>query len=336
MSTRAPYPLVSILMPAYNAEKWIAGSIQSALAQDWPRIEVVVVDDGSRDGTLSVARRFESSRVKVISQENRGAAAARNTALSLAQGDYIQWLDADDLLAPTKLSRQLLDRPDLSEDVLLSSSFGIFSVRTSAARFMPTPLWQDLSPVDWLTARFSRNLWMNPAVWLVSRGLTARVGPWNEALSLDDDGEYFSRVVAGSSRVAFVPEARSYYRFWNAGSLSRRRSDAACHSLLTSLRLSIGYLLSLEDSERTRRAGVQYLQTFFLYFYPEKADLLQEVRSFAAALGGELAPPTLQPHYEIVRRAFGWQCAKEARHLARSTKLWWKLTCEMVLAKVLD
>jgi glycosyltransferase involved in cell wall biosynthesis len=323
-------------MPAYNAERWIAGSIQSALAQDWPRIELIVVDDGSRDGTLSVARRFESARVKVISQENRGAAAARNIALSLAQGDYIQWLDADDLLAPTKLSRQLIDSHSLSDDSLLSSAFGTFSVRTSAATFTLTPLWQDLSPVDWLTTRFSQNLWMNPAVWLVSRGLTASVGPWNEALSLDDDGEYFSRVVARSSMVAFVPAARSYYRFWNAGSLSRSRSDAACRSLLTSLRLSIGYLLSLEDSERTRRAGLQYLQTFFLYFYPEKADLLQEVRSFATSLGGELSPPTLQPHYEIVKRAFGWQCAKEARHLVRSGKLWWKLRCEMALAKILD
>src|SRR5262245_15362018 len=91
-------PLVSVLIPAYNAESWIADTIQSALAQTWPCKEVVVVDDGSTDGTLAVARRFASKNVLVVTQENQGAAAARNRAFSLCQGDYVQWLDADDLL----------------------------------------------------------------------------------------------------------------------------------------------------------------------------------------------------------------------------------------------
>ena len=63
-------PLVSILIPAYNCEKWIAGAIKSALAQTWPRIEVIVVDDGSKDRTVEVAGRFASTRVRVVSQPN--------------------------------------------------------------------------------------------------------------------------------------------------------------------------------------------------------------------------------------------------------------------------
>src|SRR5947208_10643307 len=98
-------PLVSILIPAYNAEAWIADTIQSALAQTWPRKEIVVVDDGSRDATFAVARRFASSEVKVVTQPNSGAATARNKAFALSRGDFIQWLDADDLLAPDKLAR---------------------------------------------------------------------------------------------------------------------------------------------------------------------------------------------------------------------------------------
>src|SRR5204863_4901901 len=107
VTTINPAPLVSVLISAYNVAAWVPKCLESVLAQDWPRIEIVVVDDGSRDGTLVAARRFESKRVKVVTQENRGAAAARNQALSLAQGDYIQWLDADDLLASNKISRQL-------------------------------------------------------------------------------------------------------------------------------------------------------------------------------------------------------------------------------------
>ena len=99
-------PLVSILIPAYNAAEWIAESLRSAMEQTWPRKEIIVVDDGSRDRTAEVARRFASNEVAVVSIENQGAAAARNHALQLAQGDYIQWLDADDLLAPDKIERQ--------------------------------------------------------------------------------------------------------------------------------------------------------------------------------------------------------------------------------------
>ena len=95
-------PLVSILIPAYNSEQWIADTLQSALAQTWPRKEIIVVDDGSRDRTAEVARLFASNGVAVVSTANQGAAAARNHALSLSHGDYIQWLDADDLLAPAE------------------------------------------------------------------------------------------------------------------------------------------------------------------------------------------------------------------------------------------
>src|SRR4029077_692185 len=100
-------PLVSILIPAYNAEKWIADTISSALAQPWPRKEIIIVDDGSTDQTLSIARQFTSKTVSVIAQKNQGASAARNKAFQLCQGDYIQWLDADDLLSPDKVAKQL-------------------------------------------------------------------------------------------------------------------------------------------------------------------------------------------------------------------------------------
>src|SRR5262245_53234733 len=100
-------PRVSILIPAYNAGVWIAESIRSALAQTWENKEIIVVDDGSSDDTLRLARRFESAAVLVVSQANQGAAAARNKAFSLCQGDYIQWLDADDLLETDKIERQM-------------------------------------------------------------------------------------------------------------------------------------------------------------------------------------------------------------------------------------
>ena len=74
-------PLVSILIPAYNAERWIAETIRSALRQTWPNKEIIVVDDGSADGTLTVVRQFESNEVRVVTQPNQGAAAAQKQSI---------------------------------------------------------------------------------------------------------------------------------------------------------------------------------------------------------------------------------------------------------------
>jgi glycosyltransferase involved in cell wall biosynthesis len=214
-------PLVSILIPAYNAQEFLADTLRSALAQTWERKEVIVVDDGSRDGTLAVARQFESSAVKVVTHPNQGAAATRNKAYSLAQGDYIQWLDADDLLNPEKVARQMAAAEESGKQrTLLSSGWAYFMYRPHKARFIPTPLWEDLSPLEWMTRKLEHNLHMQTATWLVSRELTETAGPWNTRLLGDDDGEYFARVLMASEQVKFVAGSRVYYRISPASRLS--------------------------------------------------------------------------------------------------------------------
>src|SRR5262245_46415498 len=120
-------PLVSILVPACNKAEWIAETVESALAQTWENKELIIVDDGSRDRTLEIIKRFESESVKVVAQENQGACAARNKAYSLAQGSYIQWLDADDLLHPQKIENQMTRAANRDERLRLkTSAFGSF------------------------------------------------------------------------------------------------------------------------------------------------------------------------------------------------------------------
>jgi glycosyltransferase involved in cell wall biosynthesis len=134
--------LVSILIPAFNAEEWIADTLRSAIAQTWEPKEIIVVDDGSSDRTLEVARKFESDQLRVIAHEHQGAAAARNKALSLSHGEYIQYLDADDLMAPDKIARQLESLGQApSKRTLLSGSWGEFVYRYYRSEFVPTPLW---------------------------------------------------------------------------------------------------------------------------------------------------------------------------------------------------
>ena len=122
-------PLVSILIPAYNSQRWIADTLNSALEQTWPKKEIIVVDDGSTDRTLHIAKQFASKNVQVVCQPNQGASVARNTAFSLCQGDYIQWLDADDLLDPHKVEKQLRMLENCtSTRTLLSGAWGVLQL----------------------------------------------------------------------------------------------------------------------------------------------------------------------------------------------------------------
>src|SRR5271156_4902093 len=131
-------PLVSILIPAYNAEAWIADTLRSAVAQTWEPKEIIVVDDGSKDRTLEDARQFEPDGVRGITQTNQGAAAARIAAFSLSRGDYIQWLDADDLLSPDKVAKQMtVTLQHFSKHTLISCAWGYFLYRYYRAKFVP-------------------------------------------------------------------------------------------------------------------------------------------------------------------------------------------------------
>ncbi len=282
-------PLVSILIPAYNAEPWIGDTIRSALAQTWPRKEIIVVDDGSRDRTPSIARQFASKNVCVVTQENQGAAAARNCALALSQGEFIQWLDADDLLAPGKIAKQVeaSDRYG-SERMLFSSAWGHFYYRIDKANFASTSLWCDLSPVEWLA----------------------------------------------SDAIRFVPNAKVFYRASVSGSLSSKdESDKKLVSQFLSMQLHVGYVRSLEDSERVRAACLNYLQSRFLRFYPERVAFVEQLQQLAAILGGRLEVPQLSWNYSWMQKVFGWKAAKRARQYYNRCKSaairFWDKSCFM-------
>jgi len=294
--------LVSILIPAYKAESFIAETVRCAREQTWPRKEIIIVDDGSPDHTYDAAKRLESADVKVVRQENGGAPSARNKAFALAQGEYIQWLDADDLLHPDKIRLQLEGAASgLTSRTLITASWGKFFFRKDRAEFSPDSLWQDHDAIDWIVTKFRDNVWMNPAVWLVSRRLTELAGSWDSRLarSGDDDGEYICRVVGAADRVRFVQEAQCYYRIGTVGSLNwnMETNEQSLQSLVLSLTTSVRHLLRLEDSPRTRDAAARHLQTFMPYFYASDERFYMEMNAVARELLGR----------ELLRPAVSWK-----------------------------
>jgi glycosyltransferase involved in cell wall biosynthesis len=301
--------LVSIIIPAYNCERWLGGTIKSALVQTWPRKEIIIVDDGSTDRTLLIAKKYESKKVKIIHQKNGGVSNARNTGLKMAQGDYIQWLDADDMLDYEKIEKQLMVIEQNGNDILTTGEFGAFYFSTKRAEFRKSGLYRDLKPAEWIITRFAENAWMQAASWLMSRELCEKAGPWDERLCLDEDGEYFCRIVSWSNGVKFVQGAKSYYRIGNASSLGMNRSNKALDSLILSMELSFNTLRSIEDSERARNSCVRFLQHRMLNYYPDNIEMLEKVETLAKKMNGIFSRPTIGWKLSTAKKILGWEKA---------------------------
>jgi len=315
-------PLVSILIPAFNAENCISYTIESALQQTWTRKEIIVVDDGSRDHTADVVRRFAAKNVKLMCTDNQGLSAAVNTAYKHCQGDYIQELDSDDILAPDKIERQLSAlRESDTQRTLLSGPWAAFHYRTRRAQFVRNALWEDLTPVEWLLRKMGGNLHMQNATWLVSRELAEAAGPWDTRLQYDQDGEYYCRVLLASNGTRFVREARIFYRASNTSRVSYiGNSDVKKNSLYRSMKLHMEYLRSLEDSERVRNACLRYMQTWYDCFYPARMDIIADLQGLAAEFGGRLEVPKLEWQYAWIKPVLGWKAAKWAQRVLPETK----------------
>jgi len=303
-------PTVSVLIPCYNAEKYIGETLDSVFRQTWRELEIIVVDDGSQDGSIAEVERFPAARVQLIRQTHMGASVARNRAYRTSKGEFIQFLDADDLIEPDKLERQIT-RLMAYPKCVASAEWGRFYTAPYQTRFEPEPVWRDLPPLDWLALSRADGLGMMfPAIWLIPRLVANAAGPWEESLSVGDDGEYFTRVLLASDQVLFCSGARCHYRSGISGSLSGRKSSAGWASQLRVIELCERYVREREDSERVRRGFALSWQHFAHACYPYDRQLA----SFALAYASRLHPVTIRPRggptFEVVSALIGWRNAR--------------------------
>ncbi len=300
-------PSASIIIPCFNAAPWLAATLESALAQTWQKKEVICVDDGSSDCSLAIARLFEVRGVRVLSQPNRGASSARNRGLTEATGDFVQFLDADDLLHPYKIEAQLALLQTLEPGFIASARWGRFETDPCATRFFDTPVFRDLAPLEFLRLAAEEGHMMHPAAWLTPRGVLNAAGPWDESLSLNDDGEYFARVVLASRGIAFCPAAETFYRSQIKGSLSGRNDERAKDSILRSVDLIASHMLNAEDSAGVRAAiAVLYLRVLHT-IYPASRSLVKRTEAKVGEFGGVITAPPMGPRAAAIARVIGWK-----------------------------
>jgi glycosyltransferase involved in cell wall biosynthesis len=287
-------PLVSVIIPAYNAGPWIHEAITSVLQQTWPKIEVLVVDDGSTDATPTIARTLLPNGLVVVG-EHRGASVARNWGLKLAQGEYIQFLDADDVLHPEKIAQQMRRLAGNAARCVATARFE--KIGSSNFEGPPTnferAVGEDLNPLDWLRRLWSFNCWMASSCWLAPRQTIDEAGWWNPCLSVDDDGEFFARVVLASHMVLYCPESLIFYRDSNPLSLSKRTSYEDDLSSWRSLVLRLGHVSTVDTSAAMAKAlRVQFTDLARRHLHD--AGLKERAMAIANSLEGGMTNSAVQ------------------------------------------
>lgn len=211
-------PLISVILPVFQGERLIDGAINSALAQTWANIELIVVDDGSTDGTAERVRAFADPRIQLIVQENAGTGAARNAALEIARGDFVAFLDCDDRWFPEKLSAELdvlLEAP--SAIGIAYSSYYAVDDRGRLLNRAPSRLMSG-NAFDLL---IDGENFLLPSVCLFDRRIFDAVGVFNPG-SYNEDHEFILRVV---KRFPIFPTGRHLVVY-------RQSTSGKCRSIL--------------------------------------------------------------------------------------------------------
>lgn len=209
--------LVSILIPCFNAERWIGQAIESALSQTWADTETVVVDDGSTDGSLEVIKSF-GSKIQFETGPNRGGNRARNRLLELSRGPWVQYLDADDYLMPEKVAAQVEFLKDHGEaDVVFGPvTLEHWSEREPQRALLPIPEPHDawVLLARWYLPQTGSPLWRKQAIM--------DVGGWKPDQASCQEHELYLRLLTGAKRLVYCPANGAVYRQWSEGTVWKR------------------------------------------------------------------------------------------------------------------
>jgi glycosyltransferase involved in cell wall biosynthesis len=298
---------VSVIIPCHNAERWIGETLESVFRQTWGDLEVIVVDDGSIDRSATVVEGLARDGLTLIRQQKRGAAAARNAGLAKATGDFVQWLDADDLIDPDKIALQIA-RLEGRPRSLASARWGRFHDAPENTNFVDEPVCRDLDPLDWLALSRAEGLGMMfPALWLIPRPVVEAARPWREDLSLNDDTEYFTRVVLAADRVLYCEGALCRYRSGVAGSLSGSKNWPSAFAVLDICEAEVR---AREDSDRVRRGFALSWQILAHACYPYDAVMARAALARAKALHPAQTRPGGGPAFRALSRLIGWRAAR--------------------------
>jgi glycosyltransferase involved in cell wall biosynthesis len=316
-------PLVSIIIPVYNSSSFLAETIQSAIVQTWPNKEIIIVDDGSTDNSVEIAKKFEGNYISVVRQENQGASAARNHGLRKANGKYIQYLDADDLLSPQKIELQVNVLEKHPFCVAIGPSIHFYSKNGQVSEIPKQNFFIKFNtPKDFVKILFGETKEQSGTMveihsWLTPKAILDKIGPWKESLSVDDDGEYYLRVALASSQIIYVEKASVYYRkhFGQMSLSSGAKYRKGMLSAVNSIEMKRKLLMDNFSKESLVNLLARLYWELAFLSYPTQKDLYKLCSSRSKELGYKGEKFYGGKAGKSISKIFGWKIARRLQAL---------------------
>ena len=317
--------MISIIIPCFNAELTLRATIESAFAQDVDK-EVIVVDDGSTDGTGDIIRSF-GKQIRPAFGPNMGAGAARNTGTKLARGDFLQYLDSDDLLVagtlPARLQTLQLSDADVAHtdwQELVEHADGSF--KPGVVRHPPLELMAMDIQVATATSRF----WAPPAALLYTRAIVESVGQWREDFKIIQDARFLFDVAARGARFIYISGVGAFYRV-RSTSVSRRTPARFVEECIRNSTEIERLWYSHRTPTRIRRDAVREIWNSLAV-----ATATQGLDGFAAARAGHNRIGSRKYDIEaawLLRTFLGKRCAAVILQGALWLKSCWRRICSV-------
>ncbi len=278
--------LVSVIIPCYNKEKHVREAIQSALDQTYPHCEVIVVDDGSTDGSLAIVESF-GEKIRWTTGPNRGGCAARNRGLEMAQGRWVQFLDADDVMTCGKIEKQCAALQGCGPGAMATCGVKMLWHDGTTGPLTWQDQWQSgMRGIDLLVEMWLGGTGLTIHSWLTPLSLIREQGGWLESLAAGQDIEFFGRLLVATQEVIPVKDegAVVFYRASDGTTVSANGSYRSRKSLLEAWK-TVEKLISAERTDLdARRAALRYLRVVGLAA-SRHPEILKEITEQEQRLG---------------------------------------------------
>ncbi|QED37757.1 glycosyltransferase family 2 protein [Antarcticibacterium arcticum] len=300
-------PQVSIIIPTFNRENFVQDTLNSVKAQTFEDWECIIVDDGSTDGSallihslIEKDQRFQYYKRPEIYP--KGASSCRNYGFNLSNGKYIQWLDDDDLLSTNKLELQWLELENQKNSKIFSTCG--WDLIWQGKQFQLKNFMKDqvsIDPKDFYQEISKQQAFVPLHAYLTPRELIRAAGEWNSRLSVNDDAEFFTRILLNADKLINTKGCHVLYREHEVGRISRKSDETALNSLMLSFRLIHSYLTAF-GVEGKPYFKWKLLKAFYKYHdtYPA---ILREHKDFFLENGINL---NWRIYYLIKHRIYGF------------------------------
>lgn len=309
--------LVSIIIPCYNSEQYISETLDSLIEQTYQNWECIIVDDNSTDQSWDIMESYQQSypeKISIYRNPKKGACAARNFGTVHARGEFIQYLDADDLLKANKIEMQLSILKKNPNSIIYCDKVDFEITCTKIDKICSNDV-KKYSPLDFLLGQED----VYPHCWLAYAD-NIKSQNWDEKVLLNQDGEFFYRILQNLDKVIYADNTYCYYRTQNTQSISRSVNGEKILSGYNTLKTLENVLLSLAAKEElyTVYQCLGNACTYYLFqSYPQYKSVYSEISKYKYLKYATSKYKTPKVLNNLIISIFGWKFYKQLLLLKR-------------------